>query len=190
MRSAVFLDRDGVIIETAFEDGKPVAPRVAAEAQVVPGARAGLRQLSEAGFALIVVTNQPDVTRGTTSVADVEAIHDRLRSELPIDAVYWCPHDNRDDCECRKPRPGMLTRAAVELGLDLHESWLIGDRWVDVAAALAAGVRPVLLERPYSWDATSAGTPASEIRDCVAAPDLGAAIALILDFRRGAAAAP
>ena len=105
------------------------------------------------------MTNQPDVARGTTSMEVVDAINERLRDELELDAVYVCTHDNTDGCSCRKPGPGMLLAAATDLDLDLASSWLVGDRWVDIGAAAAAGVRSVLLDRPYSWRSTSSGGP-------------------------------
>jgi D-glycero-D-manno-heptose 1,7-bisphosphate phosphatase len=159
-RPAVFLDRDGVVNEVVEGPGGEAAGPVRPEDVVVSAdAAPAAERLRAAGFALVLVTNQPDVARGKARREDVDAINARLVAELGLDAAYVCPHDNRDGCDCRKPRPGMLLDAARDLGLDLGASWLIGDRWVDVGAAAAAGVRSVLIDRPYSWRGTSSGGP-------------------------------
>jgi D-glycero-D-manno-heptose 1,7-bisphosphate phosphatase len=176
----VFLDRDGVLNEVDLSDGAPRPPRSLSDLRLALEARPAVDQLRAAGFALVVVTNQPDVARGTTPRGQVEAVNDFLRSELALDAVYCCMHDTTDECDCRKPRPGMLHRAALDLGLDLASSWLIGDRWVDIAAARAAGVRGLLLERPYSWEPTSAGAPPSNLEPAANMPTLAACVAHIL----------
>ena len=158
-RAAVFLDRDGVLNEVRMEGGTASTPRTVAELQILPTAKADLRRLREAGYVLLVVSNQPDVARGDLSLDAVEEINRALRTALPIDAVYVCPHDTRDGCACRKPKPGLIRAGAREWGVDLARSWLIGDRWVDLAAAEAAGIDGLLVERPWSWDATSIGGP-------------------------------
>lgn len=150
LRPAVFLDRDGVLNRALVREGKPYAPTMVDELEIVEDAAAALRRLQEAGFVLVCVTNQPEVARGTLPVATLEAIHERLRAALPLDAVYVCPHDNGDHCECRKPRPGMILRAAGEMGLDLDRSFLVGDRWRDVEAAHNAGLPAVLIEYGYA----------------------------------------
>jgi D-glycero-D-manno-heptose 1,7-bisphosphate phosphatase len=179
-RRAVFLDRDGVIIEARVEDGVALAA-TGADAVVIPSdVPAAVARLRRAGYALVVVTNQPDVARGTTPRELVEAINARLRDELELDAAYVCAHDNDDRCACRKPRPGMLLDAAADLELDLGSSWLVGDRWVDIGAAAAAGVRSILLERPYSWAATSSGVPPDRLEPTVTVRDFTGAVDAIL----------
>lgn len=149
-RPAVFLDRDGVINRTHVVDGVPHPPASAAECEVLPGVPEAMDALRAAGLPIIVVTNQPDVARGTQSREAVEAINGCLRSVLPIDAVYVCYHDSADGCDCRKPRPGMLIRAAEDHHLDLPNSFLVGDRSGDVLAGAAAGCRTYLVDLPYS----------------------------------------
>jgi D-glycero-D-manno-heptose 1,7-bisphosphate phosphatase len=174
-RAAVFLDRDGVLNEVRMEGTTASTPRTVAELQILPTARADLGRLREAGYLLLVVSNQPDVARGDLSLDAVEEINRALRDALPVDAVYFCPHDTGDGCVCRKPKPGLLQAGAREWGVDLGRSWLIGDRWVDLAAAEAAGVEGLLVERPWSWDATSIGGPphglaarfSGDLRACV-----------------------
>jgi D-glycero-D-manno-heptose 1,7-bisphosphate phosphatase len=145
---AVFLDRDGVINDAVVRDGLPYPPDLH-ELRIVDGALGALESLADAGFALFVVTNQPDIARGTRRREDVAAIHARLLRELPIDGVYVCPHDDADACTCRKPLPGMLLDAQREHGINLAASFLIGDRAKDIAAGRAAGVATVFIDHGY-----------------------------------------
>jgi D-glycero-D-manno-heptose 1,7-bisphosphate phosphatase len=150
---AVFLDRDGVLNRPLIRDGLPFPPANAGEFELYPGVVEGCRQLKKAGFVLIVVTNQPDVGRGTQSREWVDAMHSTLRAAIPeLDAIEVCFHagsSHGDPCDCRKPKPGMIVRAAERHGLDLKSSFLIGDRWRDVDCAQAAGCRAVFVERGY-----------------------------------------
>jgi len=150
LRSAVFLDRDGVLNQVFVRDGVTHPPAHVGEFAFLPGVPDAVRRLHAAGFPLVVVTNQPDVARGTQTREGVETIHERLRSELPLLDVLACYHDNGDDCACRKPRPGMLLEAAQRWRLDLPRSFLVGDRWSDVVAGQTSGCRTVLVETPYS----------------------------------------
>ena len=148
-RRAVFLDRDGVLNASLVRDGKPYAPRSLAEFELLPGVPDALAKLRGAGFLNVVVTNQPDVSNGKAKREDVEAIHAHLLKKLPIDAVKACFHTDSEGCACRKPRPGMLLEAAAELGIDLAASYLVGDRWRDVAAAHAAGCKALFIDYKY-----------------------------------------
>jgi D-glycero-D-manno-heptose 1,7-bisphosphate phosphatase len=146
---AVFLDRDGVINRAVVREGRPYPPASAAELEIVPGAREGLESLKALGFLLVVVTNQPDVARGARTIAQVDEIHAALRVALPLDDVLVCPHDDRDGCACRKPRPGLLLEAAARHGIAMEASWMIGDRWRDIDAGAAAGCRTILIDAEY-----------------------------------------
>jgi D-glycero-D-manno-heptose 1,7-bisphosphate phosphatase len=150
VKRAVFLDRDGVINAAVVRDGKPYPPADVHALEILPGVAEALAELRGAGFTLVVVTNQPDVARGTTPRATVDAIHERLRATLGLDAIYACFHDNTDHCGCRKPRPGMLVDAARDLGLDLQASWMVGDRWRDVDAGIAAGCHTIWVNQHYA----------------------------------------
>ena len=150
LRPAVFLDRDGVLNRTTVRAGTPYPPASVEAVEILPGVEAALRKLRERGLALVVVTNQPDVARGTQTKAVVEEINAHLARRLAVDAFYTCYHDNGDDCACRKPRPGMLRQAAEEHGIDLRRSFMVGDRWGDVAAGAAAGCQTLLVDMPYS----------------------------------------
>ena len=146
---AVFLDRDGVLNEAIVREGKPYSPATLDELKLVPGVSAALGRLKAAGFLLIVVTNQPEVARGRHSRAMVEEIHSAIALELPVDAFFTCWHDDGDNCRCRKPKPGLLEDAAVQLGIELRQSFLVGDRWRDIDAGASAGCRTVLIEHHY-----------------------------------------
>jgi D-glycero-D-manno-heptose 1,7-bisphosphate phosphatase len=146
---AVFLDRDGVLNRAIVRDGKPYPPASLAEMEIVEGAAASLARLKQLQFLLLVVTNQPDVSRGTQSLAAIEEMHRAMRETLPIDDFLVCPHDDRDACQCRKPLPGLMLEARQRYGVDLERSFLVGDRWRDVDAGRAAGCRTVFLDFHY-----------------------------------------
>jgi D-glycero-D-manno-heptose 1,7-bisphosphate phosphatase len=148
-RPAVFLDRDGVLNEAIVRDGVPTPPRDLSEFRLLPGVQDACAALKKCGFTLVVITNQPDIARGTQTHAEVDLIHDRLRRLVPVDEICVCLHDDADDCSCRKPRPGMLLDAASRLGLDLARSASVGDRWRDVEAANRAGVVAIYVKRGY-----------------------------------------
>jgi D-glycero-D-manno-heptose 1,7-bisphosphate phosphatase len=145
MTPAIFLDRDGVINEnradhvTAWDDFAPV-----------PGALTGLRMLAALGLPVVIVTNQGIVGRGEITVAELDALHARMRNLVSrhggrITQVYVCPHNAQDRCDCRKPAPGMFHRAAGEHNIDLAASYYVGDALTDVAAGQAAGCTTVLV---------------------------------------------
>jgi D-glycero-D-manno-heptose 1,7-bisphosphate phosphatase len=146
---AVFLDRDGVLNEAVVRNGRPHPPASLDELRILPGAPEACHELRLAGFALVIVTNQPDIARGTTTPAAVDAMNDALRNQIEVDAVYVCPHDDADRCTCRKPEPGLLLKGAAELGLDLGSSYMVGDRWRDIEAGQRAGCRTVHVDRRY-----------------------------------------
>jgi D-glycero-D-manno-heptose 1,7-bisphosphate phosphatase len=150
MTRAVFLDRDGVINRAIVHAGKPYPPRNVAELEILPGVANALNRLRNAGFKLIVVTNQPDVARGTQTRAAVEEINAALQSCLPIDEFRVCYHDDVDLCACRKPRPGALLQSAEKFNIDLKASFMIGDRWRDIEAGRSAGCNTIFIECHYA----------------------------------------
>ncbi|MSQ73429.1 MAG: HAD family hydrolase [Betaproteobacteria bacterium] len=150
MRRAVFLDRDGVVNRAIIRAGKPYPPDTLEALEILPGVAQALQKLRAAGYLNVIVTNQPDVGAGSQRREVVEAIHDRLRRDLPLDAVKVCYHVESDHCGCRKPQPGMILEAARELHIDLAESYLVGDRWRDVAAGHAAGCRACFIDMGYA----------------------------------------
>ncbi len=146
---AVFLDRDGVLNRAIVRSGKPYPPASARDLEILPGVEGILEDLKRAGFLLLVVTNQPDVGLGIQSRETVEAIHDQLRAQLPLDDIYVCYHTDSDCCDCRKPSPGLLLRAARQYGLDLPSCYMVGDRWRDIDAGHNAGCKAILVDYNY-----------------------------------------
>lgn len=148
---AVFLDRDGIINHPVVRDGKPFPPARVEDVKIYSGLSERLQRLKDSGFVLIVVTNQPDVSRGTTTRETVEGINDLIAREIPaIDRILVCFHDKADHCDCRKPQPGMLIAGAHEFGVDLTRSYMVGDRRGDMEAGIAAGSRTIFVDRAYS----------------------------------------
>jgi D-glycero-D-manno-heptose 1,7-bisphosphate phosphatase len=151
MNRAVFLDRDGVLNAPVVRSGKPYPPHTLEEFQLYPEAPEACALLRNAGFKLIVVTNQPDIGRGTQTMAAVEAMHDRLRQAIPLDRIEVCTaaDDSAPEARRRKPAPGMVLDAAQALQIDLARSYLIGDRWRDIECGHAAGCTTFFIERRY-----------------------------------------
>jgi D-glycero-D-manno-heptose 1,7-bisphosphate phosphatase len=176
----VFLDRDGVVNDVVWRDGTPVAPLSSAALVIAPDVRHQIGRLHRTGWETVVVTNQPDVARGALSPSVLAAINTAMTEQTGIRHVYACIHDGAENCPCRKPRPGMLLDAARDLDLDLTASWLVGDRWVDIAAGNAAGVRSILMERDYSWASTSSGAPPADLEPARRVTSLAAAVDAII----------
>jgi len=147
---AVFLDRDGVINEVVFRDGRPASPRTLGEFRLCDGIAECLTRLSVAGLRLFVISNQPDLARGLLPPSVLEEITTRILASLPVEGVLVCPHDDTDNCVCRKPKPGMLLQLASGQGINLACSFLIGDSWKDIEAGWSAGCRSILLRRAYN----------------------------------------
>ena len=155
MKRAVFIDRDGTISEEVGYINH------LSRFRLFPYSAAALKQLYEDGYLAIVITNQAGVARGYFSEAMVQAIHKRMSEELEaggatLDAIYYCAHHPsvgeppfRLDCDCRKPKPGLLLRAARDLDIDLANSWMVGDRYSDIELAANAGVKSVLVLSGY-----------------------------------------
>ncbi len=149
---AVFLDRDGVINRPLIRAGKPYPPSSLIEFEILPGVPEACRAFKELGFLLVVVTNQPDVGRGTLAREAVLTIHGWLSEQLPIDRVMTCFHGGAacgDPCNCRKPQAGMLFQAAEALKIDLAKSFMIGDRWRDVDCGFNAGCQTIFIDWGY-----------------------------------------
>lgn len=150
MRRAVFLDRDGVINRAIVREGRPHAPQTEKEFEILPDVPEALRQLSQAGFLLIVATNQPDVGRGLQKREIVEAMHRRLMNELPLHDIKVCYEIDGPANTCYKPKPGMLFAAAREYEINLTQSYMVGDRWRDVGCGRAAGCYTIFIDHGYA----------------------------------------
>jgi D-glycero-D-manno-heptose 1,7-bisphosphate phosphatase len=151
-KPAVFLDRDGTLNVQIVREGLPYAPERLEDFRLVEGAAEGCRALKAAGFALVVVTNQPEVGRGTVEQGVIEGMHGRLLELIPeIDRIEVCYDSGRGEASRRrKPEPGMVLDAAEALGIDLSRSWMVGDRWRDVDCGSRAGLRTVFIDFGYA----------------------------------------
>jgi len=181
-RPAVFVDRDGTLMVERHYLADPEG------VVLVPSALAALRELSDVGYALVVVTNQSGIARGLYTVEEYRAVAARLEAVLAaggvaVDGTYFCPHhpDLTGPCRCRKPDTGMYERAAEELGLDLARSWYVGDKVSDVLPALALGGRGILVRTGYGREEENGAPDGVHVVD-----DLGAAAGLIAEGRKGA----
>ena len=149
---AVFIDRDGVINANVERNGRPVAPTRLEDFRLLPGVEEAISRLKAARFKVIVITNQPDIATGRTDRATVAAMHEEIRRRLEVDDIKVCAHADSDNCQCRKPKPGMLLEAAAEWGIDLAQSYCIGDRWRDIEAGRAAGCLTLFVDYGYEQD--------------------------------------
>lgn len=149
MNRAVFLDRDGVINKAFVRQGKPYPPASLDELEILPGVSQALDRLKLAGFLRIVVTNQPDVARGTQCPSVIQSMHAHLMAELPLTEIIAC-YDDGDTAPCRKPNPGMLVEAAVKYNIKLSASFMVGDRWRDIEAGQRAGCRTAFIDFNYN----------------------------------------
>lgn len=145
-RACVFLDRDGVLNRPVLADGRAYAPRTLDLFELLPGVCEAVDALKRHGFLAIVVTNQKDLGNGLISAEILDAMHARLRNEMPVDDIVVC--SCIDECWCYKPNPGMLCESAEKWDIDLASSFIVGDTWRDVGAGRAAGCRTVLID---SW---------------------------------------
>jgi len=161
MTPAVFVDRDGILNVAVVRSGLPHPPTSAEELKFVPQVRQRLAELKRLGLLVVCVTNQPDVARRTVTRAAVDEINARVRAEMPLDDLVVCYHDDGDECDCRKPRPGLLLEAAGRLGIDLARSYMVGDRWKDMACGSAAGCTTVFVD--YGYSELYQGPPANHI---------------------------
>lgn len=149
MNRAVFLDRDGVINEAEVREGKPFPPASLKTLKILPNVKEALEQLKKNGWILIVITNQPDVARGTIKKDTVEEIHTFLNASFPIDEILSCYHDSNEQCSCRKPKPGFLIDSKEKYNLNLRDCFMVGDRWRDIEAGLAVGCKTIFIDYGY-----------------------------------------
>ncbi|HSN74839.1 MAG TPA: D-glycero-beta-D-manno-heptose 1,7-bisphosphate 7-phosphatase [Anaerolineae bacterium] len=182
-RAAVFLDRDGVL-----NQNRANYVRTWAQVEFLHGVFEAVQRLAGSSFVVVVVTNQSAVGRGLMTCEALTAINQGIVQQVQqaggrIDAVYACPHRPDEGCPCRKPRPGMLLQAAVDLGIDLERSFLVGDARSDVEAGLAAGCQPIMV-RTGRGTKQAAGLAASGLGRVPVVADLAAAVDLILNQLR------
>jgi D-glycero-D-manno-heptose 1,7-bisphosphate phosphatase len=150
LKRAVFLDRDGVLNKVSLRNGKPHPPDSLKDLIIMEGVKEAVDLLRQLEFELVVVTNQPDVARGFLATDDVDLIHGYLGNILQLKYFYTCFHDDSDFCNCRKPLPGLIFEAAASIGIDLAKSFMVGDRWRDIAAGLSAGCSCYFIDYSYT----------------------------------------
>lgn len=150
MRKAIFLDRDGVINKAIIRGGKPFAPLQIEEFEIESTAKAAFRKFEIMGFVVAIVTNQPEISRGNLSIETTNEMHKILNIHLGIEHFYICRHDDQDNCNCRKPKPGLILQATRELNIDIKNSFLIGDRSSDIKAGQSAGCKSIWIDRNYA----------------------------------------
>ncbi|MDC0634180.1 HAD-IIIA family hydrolase [Planktomarina sp.] len=146
---AVFFDRDGVLVSPEFRDGRSFAPTRFIDFKIYSESLDSLNAIKRAGFLSVIVTNQPDVGKGIMAPSELDKMHDKLMRELPIDLIEVCPHTKEANCDCRKPKPGMLINAAAKLGIALDQSYIIGDTKGDIDAGKAAGCKTIFIDLEY-----------------------------------------
>ena len=150
MKSAVFLDRDGVVNLAYTRSGKPYPPKDLSQLVILPDVEESVKKLIKYGFVIVVVTNQPDISNGNSNYDIVNELHKEISSLTGIENFYVCPHIDSDNCKCRKPKPGLLLKAAKDLNLDVKKSYMVGDRWRDVGAGQSAGCKNFFIDYNYS----------------------------------------
>ena len=150
MKSAIFFDRDGVLNDLVNRDGGKYSPQNFTDFKIADNALEITKFTSSKGFLNIVLSNQPDISRGTLMMNELNQMTELLLNKLVIDEVFYCKHDDSDKCKCRKPDSGLILKASRRLNIDLNKSYLIGDSWKDIEAAKKANVKSFLLDRDYN----------------------------------------
>lgn len=178
---AVFLDRDGVL---TIEKKTILHP---SQVELCEGAAGCVRRLKDAGFIVVVITNQSGIARGLFTEDELISLHEKLKAETGADAIYYCPHHPEGSvpeysfiCDCRKPKTGMIERACRDFDLDLSRSWIIGDRESDILTGRAAGLKTILVRCGYGEDELTRGVSAD-----VVAANLNEAVEIIIESREG-----
>lgn len=138
-KPAVFIDRDGVINKTIIKNGRPYAPTAIDDLHLLNGVAEAVNILQGLGFELIIVTNQPDVAKGVITRKQLAGFHEKISRETGLRHFYACIHEEKDQCECRKPKTGLLRAAANDLGITFAMSYMVGDRWKDIQAGQELG---------------------------------------------------
>jgi len=152
MRKAIFLDRDGVINKTLVKNSLPFSPTTFDLLEIIPGVKESILRLKKLNFVCLVVTNQPDVSRGIIEKETVIKMNNYLKDEIKLDDFFVCYHDDKDNCKCRKPKPGMIIQASKKWDIDVRKSFMIGDRWRDIQAGISAGCKTIFIDNNYNED--------------------------------------
>ena len=148
MEKAIFLDRDGVINKVILKNGLPLPPFFD-QLEILPYVKESILRLKKLNFLCLVVTNQPDVSRGKIEKGAVVKINNYLKDKIKLDDIFTCYHDDQDNCKCRKPKPGLLLAACKKWNIDLKRSYMIGDRWKDIEAGRCVGCKTIFIDCNY-----------------------------------------
>lgn len=151
-QKAVFFDRDGVLNHLVQRDGSYYSPKKFEDFRIVNEAKEVVNRVQAMGFLAIVISNQPDITRGKLKQSELDKMTDMLFAQLGIDDIFYCTHDDNNDTGCRKPAPGLFFTAQKKYNIDFNKSFMIGDTWKDVEAAKTAGISMILLDNNYNQD--------------------------------------
>ena len=154
MNKAIFFDRDGVLIEAPTRNRKPKSIDKHSDIKFIADVELILR-LKQLGYYLIVVTNQPDISRKLISYDFVENVNSQIKKKYFLDRFYVCPHSELDNCQCRKPKNGLILEAKKDYNLDLSNCFMIGDRWKDIDAAEISGCKSIFIDRKYKEEKPS-----------------------------------
>ena len=149
MKKAVFLDRDGVINKAFIKNGLPESPNSLSELEILPGVKESISRLKKLNFICLVVTNQPDVQRGKIKKNTIIKMNNFLKKKIELDDIFVCYHDDQDNCNCRKPKPGLLLQARKKWNVDFKKSFIVGDRWRDIQAGKKVGCKTIFLDYKY-----------------------------------------
>ena len=150
MKKSVFLDRDGVINKVYIKDGLPQSPNSLNELKILPGVKESIIKLKKLNFICLMVTNQPNVSRKKIDKNSVIQMNNFLKNEIALDDIFVCYHDDSDNCNCRKPKPGLLLQAGKKWDVDFKKSFMIGDRWKDIQAGEKVGCKTIFLDYKYN----------------------------------------
>ena len=176
MNKAIFFDRDGVLNEAIIKENRPYAPLKISDVKIVNGIKELIFELKNLNYLILAVTNQPDYSRGLVKKENIEEINSYIISELNLDDLFCCFHDNNDDCECRKPKPGAINYLKNKYNINLKESFFIGDRAKDIEAAKAVSCPSIFVDYRYNED-----KPVGQI---ASTRNIGDILKIILDFNK------
>ena len=152
MKKAIFLDRDGVVNKAFIRNGLPTSPISLNELEILPGVKESILRLKKLNYICLLVTNQPDVSRGKIEKKTVIEMNNFLKKEIGLNDIFVCYHDDKDNCKCRKPKPGMIIQASKKWDIDVRKSFMIGDRWRDIQAGISAGCKTIFIDNNYNED--------------------------------------
>ena len=149
MRKAIFLDRDGVINKIFIKNGLPSSPDTFDQLEILTGVKESILRLKKLNFLCLVATNQPDVSRGKIDKKIVIEMNNFLKKEIELDDIFVCFHDDKHNCNCRKPKPGLLVQASKKWNVEINKSFMIGDRWRDIQAGINIGCKTIFIDNDY-----------------------------------------